>query len=130
MCKYCTQNLCSELTKTSLVFFDPALCILSLVPGTFRRGCLEGAVSLREGGGDNGALLLATYAGGLYAGGPTWLVLPYLEGVLYVDGTGGRELSRAVFTGDQVVFLYPDYKTALVGRSDYCKGFCPLTCLF
>jgi hypothetical protein len=88
----------------------------SFEPGTFRRGCLEGTVNLREGGGESGSLLLGTYAGGVYAGGPTWLVLPYLEGVLYVDGTARKELSRAVFTGDEVVFVYPDYKTALVGR--------------
>jgi hypothetical protein len=33
-----------------------------------------------------------------------------------VDGTARKELSRAVFTGDEVVFVYPDYKTAMVGR--------------
>ena len=59
---------------------------------------------------------MGRYAGGVYAGGPTWLVLSYLEGVMYVNGTGRKDLSRAVFTGDHVVFVYPDFKTALVGR--------------
>ncbi len=103
--------------KLNLYIFRPCLKRpFSFDPGTFRRGCLEGTVNLREGGGESGSLLLGTYAGGVYAGGPTWLVLPYLEGVLYVDGTARKELSRAVFTGDEVVFVYPDYKTALVGR--------------
>jgi hypothetical protein len=44
------------------------------------------------------------------------LVLPSLEGLLYVEGLPAKQLSRAAFTGDQVVFIYPDYSTALVGR--------------
>ena len=56
------------------------------------------------------------YAGGRYAGGPTWLILPSLEGFLYVAGAPRDSLSRAVFTGDEVVFIYPDYSSALVGR--------------
>jgi hypothetical protein len=36
--------------------------------------------------------------------------------LLYVEGAARPELSRAVFTGEEVVFIYPDYRTALVGR--------------
>ena len=54
---------------------------------------------------------------GAYAGGPTWLLYAAGEGALYVHGPKKlKKLSRSVFTGDNVVFIYPDWTTALVGR--------------
>ena len=55
---------------------------------------------------------------GEYAGGATWLLYGGGEGALYVHGPqkGPKKLSRSVFTGENVVFVYPDWTTALVGR--------------
>ena len=85
--------------------------------GVRKGGCLEGVVTLLEEG-DGGSLLVGLFSGGVLVPGPLWLLFPYGEGALYMetDEGGQSSLSRALFTGDSITFLYPDMKTSLVGK--------------
>jgi len=86
----------------------------AIVRGEYRHGCLTGLVTVREAGG---ALGVGYYVGGRLAPGPLWLLLPAGEGALYTQTEGGYgDLTRALFTGDSVVFVYPDWVTALKGQ--------------
>ena len=66
---------------------------------------------------EDGTVLVGWYHLGRLGTGPVWLVYPDREGALYtyLEDSHAR-LSRAVFTGDRVAWLYPDYSTGLVGK--------------
>jgi len=87
----------------------------SVLTGYFLHGCLHGQVTLQE---EDGTLLVGRYRQGELARGPVWLLHPAGEGAMYVDHVQwvGR-LSRAVFTGDRVAWVYPDFTTGLVGQA-------------
>ena len=51
--------------------------------------------------------------------GPAWLLYSHGEGALYTDlgeETAGTSLSLAMFTGENVTWLYPDLSTGLTGH--------------
>jgi len=88
----------------------------SVLKGHFHHGCLHGLITLQE---EDGALLVGWYHLGQLANGPIWLLYPSGEGALYAyleDSPGLSRLSRAVLTGDNVAWVYPDFRTGLVGQ--------------
>jgi len=83
----------------------------TVIKGQFRSGCLTGLVTSLHT--DNRLVVTTYHHGNTARETPVWLLYPSGEGALYTTYTSGEEMS--IFTGDQVVFLYPDYKTVLVG---------------
>eukprot|EP00090_Calanus_glacialis_P042494 TRINITY_DN7535_c0_g1_i5.p1 TRINITY_DN7535_c0_g1~~TRINITY_DN7535_c0_g1_i5.p1 ORF type:complete len:456 (-),score=87.55 TRINITY_DN7535_c0_g1_i5:164-1531(-) len=88
----------------------------SVLKGNFHHGCLNGLVTLQE---EDGTLLVGWYHQGELASGPVWLLYPSREGAMYTyleERLGVNRLSRAAFTGDTVAWIYPDFKTGIVGQ--------------
>jgi len=83
----------------------------TVVKGQFRSGCLTGVVTSLDL--DNQLVVTTYHQGTVEQDTPVWLLYPGGEGALYTTFSSGKGMS--MFTGDRVVFLYPDYKTAIVG---------------
>lgn len=86
----------------------------ALVKGVYKKGCLGGLVTVEE---EDGSLQVGAFRDGQLLPGPLWSLSPGDQGATYTRTQGGyTALTRALLTGEQVVFLYPDLSTALQGN--------------